>query len=1072
MTSSPLPQHETTDGDAPAHDRIGSRVDAWLAAAREREAARQAAMGARSPARAALPVSADPAGSPNDAGEVPASAPGSMSDWMNRAEQRLAERAPAAIAPQTRSEGIQDAVGDVAGRPETIERPAETQSDPVGQAPSTVRRLEERLFGSPSPAATDFESAMRSFEDRLGELSRHVSASPKPIGRRGLTPEIELKGAVAEIRSRQAELDVHPRMGRDLASLPAMGTMARSQTAILTTLKADVARLSTRIEEAAAAPARADDTVQAEAATRRDLDRLEAGIKALTLDLSEMRAEIQGVPTHAGFESLQAEIRRLADRQTQHDPHPIARDIEALSQKLDLVAKNRSDSTAVEALGREIADVRDMLTQAAAPQALSIVDANLEELRRDIAEVGGRQVDAEDFSALKAVVEDIRSALSEQDARVPAREVAQIAREVGQPIETILSALVDKIDRVERQVSDPEALDHLEQRIQDLSARISSQTPDRDLGLSGLETSITALMSQVEAWRNDSIDVAAHAARSAVAEAVGSMPSPQDLERHLGAIHDHYAAAEDRLNQSLSGVHGTLDHVMQRLCALETTPAAAPSVPAPQAMPVVEPSGRAAEPQLAARAAPAPMPGTSSPLFPEGEILLEPGAGRPTATVPRMAPSAPAPDHDVKSSFIAAARRAAQAAQAETATTRKADRIEPVAKSSTASDIVRRIHRMIDERRRPLLLSAAALVLALGTMQIVSRSGWLETPTAAPRPVVLAMPRPAAPVAPAASLAPAAPTAAPVQAPAPAKLAEVPDPTTTQSIGSRIVPSKLVDAATEVRDEATRTIAGATTAPASVPDKDAARVGEPAAATAAAVSPIATLPMAARAALPVDPAAVIPPGLKTAVAAGNPLALYELGVRTADGRGTPRDPKAALALFEKAAAKGVVPAQYWVGNAYERGVGAPRDVEAAKTWYKKAADGGNVRAMHNLAVLLAEAGAGGKPDYATAIGWFTKAAEHGVRDSQFNLAVLYARGLGVPQSLAKSYLWLAIAAGQGDEDAGRKRDEVAGRLPAPDLAKVKAEVEKWRAAVADVGANEVPTPSGGWTEPSIKRASR
>ena len=101
-----------------------------------------------------------------------------------------------------------------------------------------------------------------------------------------------------------------------------------------------------------------------------------------------------------------------------------------------------------------------------------------------------------------------------------------------------------------------------------------------------------------------------------------------------------------------------------------------------------------------------------------------------------------------------------------------------------------------------------------------------------------------------------------------------------------------------------------------------------------------------------------------------------------------------------------------------------------------AADKGNAKAMHNLAVLYAE-GIDGKPDYQTAAQWFRKAADHGVTDSQYNLGILYARGIGVEQNLAESYKWFALAAKQGDDDAAKKRDEVAARLDPQSLAAAK-----------------------------------
>ena len=77
-----------------------------------------------------------------------------------------------------------------------------------------------------------------------------------------------------------------------------------------------------------------------------------------------------------------------------------------------------------------------------------------------------------------------------------------------------------------------------------------------------------------------------------------------------------------------------------------------------------------------------------------------------------------------------------------------------------------------------------------------------------------------------------------------------------------------------------------------------------------------------------------------------------------------------------------------------------------------------------MAVLYAE-GIDGKPDYKTAAEWFRRAADYGVADSQYNLAILYARGIGVDQNILESYKWLALAALQGDNDAAKKRDEIA-----------------------------------------------
>ena len=70
----------------------------------------------------------------------------------------------------------------------------------------------------------------------------------------------------------------------------------------------------------------------------------------------------------------------------------------------------------------------------------------------------------------------------------------------------------------------------------------------------------------------------------------------------------------------------------------------------------------------------------------------------------------------------------------------------------------------------------------------------------------------------------------------------------------------------------------------------------------------------------------------------------------------------------------------------------------------------------------------------------------------------------MPADLGQSYLWFAIAAKQGDDDAARKRDEVAGRLNPNDLAAAKLAVDSWKAKVLEPGANEVAAPAQGWED--------
>jgi localization factor PodJL len=198
----------------------------------------------------------------------------------------------------------------------------------------------------------------------------------------------------------------------------------------------------------------------------------------------------------------------------------------------------------------------------------------------------------------------------------------------------------------------------------------------------------------------------------------------------------------------------------------------------------------------------------------------------------------------------------------------------------------------------------------------------------------------------------------------------------------------------------------------------------------------------------------VSPSLRDAVLSGVPAAQYELAQRLFDGRGFSQDQAAAAFWFDQAAAKGFAPAAFRLGAMYQKGVGVQRDLTAAKRWYTAAARSGNARAAHNLGVMDAEP-AGERADYAEAAKWFRRAAEMGIRDSQFNLAVLYARGLGVEQDFRHSWMWFSLAAAQGDAEAAKKRDEVAGKMGPDALTAAAEELSKFKVTEPDPAANDV-----------------
>ena len=459
----------------------------------------------------------------------------------------------------------------------------------------------------------------------------------------------------------------------------------------------------------------------------------------------------------------------------------------------------------------------------------------------------------------------------------------------------------------------------------------------------------------------------------------------------------------------------------------------APKAPTPEAAPEGPAPARISRAVGRTEVAPASVPAPAQTVRSlDDDVPLEPGSGRPDPELRRrLAELPPLPagsggesDAERKErtaqDFIARARRAAaeaRGAPAPAAVTREG--------GSVLSGLTGTAARL-GATRKPLLLAAAGIALALGVAEaartLLPESGGAEVASARtglPEAREKQARLPAREPAPTLAAEAPAPVAAPVAAPAAREASRVAEARPQARVAA------IDPAPTGALGEVARDFAPARTVNADVP-----------------------LALGASA-------------LRAAAAAGDAAAEYEVGARFLEGRGLPRDPKGAASWLVRAADQGLVPAQFRLAGMLDKGNGLARDPARARALYLAAAERGHARSMHNLAVLLAE-GADGKPDYAGATRWFRAAAEHGVRDSQFNLAILLARGLGGAQDLKGAYLWLALAAAGGDPDAITKRDEIAPRLPAAELAALKRDTAAWKPRPTDPSLDEVPAPAGGW----------
>ncbi|AZO41218.1 peptidoglycan-binding protein [Mesorhizobium sp. M7D.F.Ca.US.005.01.1.1] len=496
-------------------------------------------------------------------------------------------------------------------------------------------------------------------------------------------------------------------------------------------------------------------------------------------------------------------------------------------------------------------------------------------------------------------------------------------------------------------------------------------------------------------------------------------------------------------------------------------------------------------PPLAGSAPSAPIPSVDldEPLDPKmANRPLEPGSGAPDLNAimkrvrdERGQPAKPSDTDAAKSDFIAAARRAAQAAAAE------ADALK---RQSTVTGPVKalRIGDLLKARRKPILMGTTAILLALGALQL-GKAFFADPAQMASNdvaPIVASQPVKTA------SFDAAGQPKTDIQLPAAesapdrvVRQAEPSDPLTKDDMASQTpmatppaaelsmdaappaqpAPAPLASAApADANAAASGTTASAVPAPAAAASAEATDADtqpmavQPTAAkdTTGAVAPADASPAAATAKFDI-PADAGPVALRDAAAGGDAKALFEIGSRYAESRGVKEDMAAAAKWYEKSAELGFAPAEYRIGNFYEKGIGVARDIKKAKTWYQLSAAQGNASGMHNLAVLFAMA-ADGVTDNESAAHWFQAAADVGVKDSQFNLGILAAKGVGMKQNLEESYKWFALVAKTGDKDAAAKRDEIANALRPEQLERARAAAELWKAKPLDAAANSADIP--------------
>lgn len=79
-----------------------------------------------------------------------------------------------------------------------------------------------------------------------------------------------------------------------------------------------------------------------------------------------------------------------------------------------------------------------------------------------------------------------------------------------------------------------------------------------------------------------------------------------------------------------------------------------------------------------------------------------------------------------------------------------------------------------------------------------------------------------------------------------------------------------------------------------------------------------------------------------------------------------------------------------------------------------------------------------------ALNYFTQAAEQGFAPAQLELGMLCEKGLLVSKNNRQAYLWLSLAAAQGEGKAVTELRTLERSMPRQEIEDAKKNVEKWR----------------------------
>ncbi|MHA7773996.1 peptidoglycan-binding protein [Roseibium sp. M-1] len=971
-------------------------------------------------------------------------------------------------------------------------------SDTVGRQNAELRRLADMV---------ERLRADKKNDQLAKDIRKEVSELKAMVGRTNVEGALQtLEHGYAHILQRLDELSrasVDPRILRGVTARlneieDAFAALPRSEHMMV--LEDRVVAIAERMEELLQRKGHAD------------IEPLRAELREVRgfVEQIDIKGLVEGIDDRMKFvssrlddlEVLAREQRGLDSRlsameERMPEPETISRLQGRLEDIVGMMADDRAtpvDSEHLNHVDRRLNDIVDRLERMEQAGPLPATDTSaFASLEKRLEAISGKIDQIEKKSARPVPVLDAAAMRAGGSAGQDTKFLAQLQERLNdltnrldQPTDTVTTSDLDKlraeIGSMRASVAAPASTEALEQRIADLAQIVSKGSEATDDGrFEQLGAKVAALAEQIQSTSSRAISIeqfspfleriesglektradVAGIAREAAKEAIASAPSPRNdqyddaitaLQGDLKRLLDAAEGSEERTRNTFDGVKSVLGSLTERLDSLEraerleNAPASAAAAPSTGFSPI-----KVDEP---------------APLFSRAAQPKQPESGRGADTGPAAGAEVPRADdrvRDRKADFIAAARRAAQAASAEAAQLEKRQKVEtdPEAadeergkarvgwlrnvlkrdKSAAAKD--ERVEPVDDlqlnpedmsdrafetqeatvlpgdrpapetpqasgGRRRAILYAAAAVVLLIGTLQVFrlasggpEEGNQIASNSQETQETVDAISTPEMADA---SSVPAAPASAEVS------MAENRGVVSDGSSGNGVPPVSAEEAS-----------AGA------MEPMPAPAAAAPAPAAGAAVDPVMPEGNVQAAAAdgqlaPETEMAFAPPagvtGSFSAPQETAPSGFQPTGEATVPSNliaSLPPEGVGPMSL-RSAAASGNAAAEFLVGVKYTEGTGVPADLAKAAVWYQKAADKGLAPAQYRLASLY-EKGRGVEKDLPKAKAWYIKAADAGNAKAMHNLAVLYAEGGGGQPDYAAAAKWFEEAANYGVKDS-------------------------------------------------------